>query len=71
MKHILPLLIAILSSLNCMSETTFVGNWNGIVANIPIVFHISNNGDTWEATLDSPTQGAIDIPCDVITYKNI
>lgn len=63
MKHILPLLIAILSSLNCMSETTFVGNWNGIVANIPIVFHISNNGDTWEATLDSPSQGAIGIPC--------
>ena len=50
------------------SAVDFVGHWKGKVANLPIVFHVSNNG-AWSATLDSPMQGAMDIPCGKVVVK--
>lgn len=46
----------------------FEGHWKGKVANLPIVFHIAND-TAWSATLDSPMQGAMDIPCGKVTVK--
>lgn len=46
----------------------FVGHWKGKVANLPIVFHVTNDS-VWSATLDSPMQGAMDIPCGKVTVK--
>lgn len=51
-----------------LNATCFVGHWKGTVANLPIVFHISNDS-TWRATLDSPMQGAFDIPCGKVVVK--
>ena len=45
--------------------TDFVGHWKGKVANVPIVFHIANDS-AWSATLDSPMQGAMGIPCGTV-----
>ena len=44
------------------SAADFVGHWKGKVANLPIVFHITNDS-VWSATLDSPMQGAMGIEC--------
>lgn len=44
------------------NATDFIGHWKGKVANLPIVFHITNDS-VWSATLDSPMQGAMDIKC--------
>ena len=46
----------------------FVGHWKGTVANLPIVFHISNDS-TWRVSLDSPQQGAFDILCGEVVVK--
>lgn len=50
------------------SAADFVGHWKGKVANLPIVFHIAHDGE-WSATLDSPMQGAKDIPCEKVVVK--
>ena len=50
------------------SAADFVGHWKGKVANLPIVFHIAHDSE-WSATLDSPMQGAKDIPCGKVTVK--
>ena len=50
------------------SASDFVGHWKGKVANLPIVFHVSNDSG-WSATLDSPMQGAMDIPCGKVVVK--
>lgn len=44
------------------SAADFAGHWKGKVANLSIVFHIAHDSE-WSATLDSPMQGAKDIPC--------
>ena len=50
------------------SAADFVGHWKGKVANLPIVFHIAHDSE-WSATLDSPMQGAKDIPCGKVSVK--
>ena len=50
------------------SAADFAGHWKGKVANLPIVFHIAHDSE-WSATLDSPMQGAKDIPCGKVTVK--
>lgn len=50
------------------SAADFVGHWKGTVANLPIVFHISNDS-TWRVSLDSPQQGAFDILCGEVVVK--
>ncbi len=61
MNRIAVILFLIFCGLGA-SASDFVGHWKGKVAGLPIVFHISNDS-VWSATLDSPQQGAFDIPC--------
>lgn len=51
----------------------FTGYWKGEVMNLPIVFHITADGNKYTSTLNSPSQGAIGIPCDntIITGDSI
>ncbi|WOD43281.1 S9 family peptidase [Hwangdonia lutea] len=51
-----------------------VGAWEGKLAvqgtEIPLVFNVSMEGDTYTSTMDSPSQGATGIPMDVTTFAN-
>ncbi len=40
------------------------GYWKGEVASLPLVFHLFDRDGELAATLDSPKQGAKDIPCE-------
>lgn len=66
-NRILLVLVFVFCGLVAMASD-FVGHWKGTVANLPIVFHISNNSE-WSATLDSPMQGAKDIPCGKVSVE--
>lgn len=50
------------------------GQWSGSLSvqgvTLRLVFHIERNGEAFSATLDSPDQGAIGIPCDTVTFEN-
>lgn len=62
MKYLLSLIAMAVASVACAG--IFDGYWKGSLAGrIPVVFRIS--GDS-VATLSSPRQGVIDIPCDTI-----
>ena len=54
--------IALLLCVISVFASDFSGHWKGVVANIPIVFHISQDS-IWKATIDSPQQGAMGIAC--------
>jgi len=47
------------------------GQWNGSLqtpgATYRVIFHIRENGETYEATLDSPDQNATAIPVTTVT----
>ncbi|MFP4600908.1 MAG: alpha/beta hydrolase family protein [Persicimonas sp.] len=48
-------------------EDRLEGSWRGVLevpgTELPLVFHLAkNDGDEWEATIDSPAQGATGIP---------
>ncbi len=68
MKNKLLLIISMMFVAIWSHAADFVGYWKGSVANLPIVFHISNDS-TWSATLDSPQQGAFDIPCGTVAVE--
>lgn len=59
-KFVLFVAFAVITIASFASD--FVGHWKGKVANVPIVFHVSNDS-IWSATLDSPMQGAMGIKC--------
>lgn len=67
MSRTLALLFLMLCGL-VASAADFVGHWKGKVANLPIVFHVIHDS-AWSATLDSPMQGATNIPCGVVTVN--
>nr|WP_121269331.1 alpha/beta hydrolase [Pedobacter schmidteae] len=50
------------------------GTWYGELAvqgkKLPLVFHINKNGDGYQSTMDSPTQGAKGIPIEKTTYAS-
>lgn len=46
-----------------------VGYWKGDVMSLPIVFYVLEKEGNLSATLDSPAQGAKDIPCESIEVK--
>ena len=63
------LLILVMSFCGLVATATdFVGHWKGKVATLPIVFHIAHDS-VWSATLDSPMQGAKDIPCGKVSVE--
>ncbi len=50
------------------------GSWKGALAvqgtEIPLVFNVEEKDGAYSATMDSPSQGATDIPMDKTTYEN-
>lgn len=70
---ILPVAAAIATMLAPMHEEHFVGRWEGALAlpngqNIPVVVKIAGSADgKLTGTVDSPTQGAADLPLSDVT----
>ena len=64
-------LTMVFTSLQAQSIT---GSWKGAVsvqgAEIPLVFNISEENGKYSATMDSPSQGATDIPMDEVAFEN-
>jgi pimeloyl-ACP methyl ester carboxylesterase len=70
--HFLTVLLSLLivSSIASSQETSAVGNWQGSLSiqgtNLRIVFKILKDDKGLHAKMDSPDQGAKDIPCDSV-----
>ncbi len=47
-----------------------VGYWKGEVATLPVIFNISQRDGVFKALLDSPKQGAKDVPCGDVKVEN-
>lgn len=66
---ILPMLL--LGVITCAQEAT--GSWKGSLTvqgnEVPLVFNIKEAEGTYTATMDSPSQGATDIPMDQTTLE--
>ncbi|MDD3080525.1 MAG: alpha/beta fold hydrolase [Paludibacter sp.] len=50
------------------------GDWNGVLSvqgmNLRLVFHVKQENQVFSATMDSPDQGAKDIPMSSVTYTD-
>ena len=50
------------------------GSWKGTLSvqgmEMPLIFNVSNEDGTLKSTMDSPSQGATDIPMDETTYAD-
>lgn len=72
MKRLPILLLAVLTTLSAFTQD-ITGQWNGVLQvqgiQLHLVFHITKTGDTYSATMDSPDQGAKDIPVTTTTYQ--
>jgi pimeloyl-ACP methyl ester carboxylesterase len=70
-KNLFVMLISLVSATVSGQEIT--GEWNGVLeiqsARLPLVIHISRDGDGYRATMDSPAQGAKDIPVTSVSYE--
>jgi len=55
-------------------HNSITGEWNGVLKvqgiQLRLVFHITKNDTGYSATMDSPDQGAKDIPMSKVTYEN-
>jgi len=51
-----------------------VGSWEGKIdvqgTEVPLVFNVSTEDDAYSSTMDSPSQGATDIPMDITIFEN-
>lgn len=74
MKTRIIFLVLLLFSINTFAQQ-ITGDWYGALKvqaamQLRIVFHISQNGDKYSATLDSPDQGAKGIPVSSTLFVN-
>ncbi|MTK54085.1 alpha/beta fold hydrolase [Paludibacter sp.] len=74
MKTRLIFLVTLLFSVSTFAQQ-ITGDWYGALKvqaamQLRIVFHISQNGDKYSATLDSPDQGAKGIPVSSTSFAN-
>ena len=73
MKNQSILLIALFWSFLCNAQD-ITGAWNSILnvqgTQLRLVLNVSQNNSAYEATLDSPDQGAMGIPITSITFSN-
>lgn len=57
-----------------VSAQNITGEWNGILKvqtiQLRIVFHVTKTANGYDATMDSPDQGAAGIPVTTTTFKN-
>lgn len=65
----LYLFITLSLAVSCGFASDVMGYWKGEVMTLPIVFHVFGKDGAVVATLDSPAQGAKDIPCGKIVVK--
>ena len=63
----------LLLSTYCFAQT-IQGTWQGNIkipnASLKVVFHLTSDNNTWQATMDSPNQGAFGIPVQSVVVKN-
>ena len=76
-KHlIMKKLIMILLTLYAvqLNAQEVIGDWNGVLSyqgtELRVVFHVTNQNDEYQSTMDSPDQGASGIPTDITTFKD-
>lgn len=69
LSSVLFLFLGMLTQTNAQE---IVGAWEGKISvqgtEIPLVFNVKMEGEVYSSTMDSPTQGATDIPMDVTTF---
>ncbi|EMY80449.1 amino/aminoacylpeptidase, esterase/lipase superfamily protein [Psychroflexus gondwanensis ACAM 44] len=69
----ISLVILLLLSLTMVNGQTINGDWSGKLnamgQEIPLVIHFSGNDDNLAATMDSPSQGASDIPVEKVSLE--
>jgi hypothetical protein len=65
------MLVLFLCIFNMTTAQSIQGDWSGTLnamgQEIPLVFYFSGEGEELKATMDSPSQGASDIPVDQVT----
>ena len=54
----IAVLLAIIFNYSCSQKQDITGQWNGVLMNMRLVFHINKTGDGYTSTMDSPDQGA-------------
>ena len=73
MKKLIVILASVLITGNCLAQN-LEGKWSGILKvqqyELRVIFNISQNGNLYSATLDSPDQGAKDIPIDSVWVED-
>lgn len=73
MKKSIIIICTILITLS-LNAQEITGKWNGMLKvkgmELRIVFNIARQGDAYTATMDSPDQGAFDIPMTSAEFKN-
>lgn len=73
MNNFLIILISLVS-FSLSAQTDYSGDYAGKLevmgTELPLVFHITQKDDTYKGTLDSPKQGAFDIPVTIDLLKN-
>ena len=75
-KHMKKLTIILLTALIALTAfgQDITGKWNGMLkvqgTQLRLVFNISQAGNAYNATMDSPDQGAFGIPVTSVSYEN-
>ena len=66
-------LILFFGALTATDAQDITGAWEGTLSaqgtDIPLLFNIVKEGDNYSSTMDSPSQGATDIPMDITTFE--
>ena len=77
MLRSLPLLLALFLVAPAFAQPTVVGDWSGVLdlsaarpgaPQLTLIIHVTEEGDGFAATLDSPDQGAFGIPADEASF---
>ena len=67
-------LMLLLMTFSTAISQSVIGDWSGKLSvqgqEIPLILHISEDGDNLKVTMDSPAQGASGIPLDKISFEN-
>ena len=68
------LLLFLLSCGSTLFAQDISGSWNGTISiqgtELPLVFNLKKSAEGYTSTMDSPTQGAKDMPMDQTTFEN-
>lgn len=74
MKRIALMIITLQLGFSGFTQNSIAGDWNGLLevqgTKLRLAFHIQKEGETLTATMDSPDQGAFDIPVQEIQFDD-